>query len=527
MRYPVCALIIGLYMAVLVAFGLRFSRRQKTTEAYFVAGRAIPGWVTGISLLTTIITSVTFIAYPGAAYAGNWTLLVPGFMFVVVLLIVGAVVVPFYRHVVTMSTYEYFGKRFGRGVRVYSSLTFAAGHFSKMGFVLYLLALTINQVTGWSLAKMIVALGLVAIAYTLIGGLEAVMWSDVLQGFLLAAGVVISLGYLLLSPHSHPAAMFHLIAANHKTSLGSFHFDFHQRTFWVLAVYGLFFYLQKYTADQTVVQRYLAARSDRQALLGIGMGAVLCIPVWTAFMLIGTLLWAFYRTSGAHLAAGAISSPDQIFPHFLVTQMPPVAAGIFLAALFGAATSMLASDLNCLAVIIVEDHYSLINPRSTDRQRLRVGKLAVALCGIVTIGISLALSHAHTGALSLYYAVTAIVAGGLAGLFLLAFLFRKAGRKAAIYGITTSLLFTIWAVLTMDGGKLINLHSWNYPWHPYTVGAVGSILLLFVGAILSIIFPEAQDRNSGMTIWQWLAAKKANVLLSAKQNEVLTSGGRL
>ena len=366
MQYPIPALIITLYMAALLLLGLRLSRRQRTTEAYFVAGRSIPGWITGISLLTTIITSVTFIAYPGAAYVGNWNLLVPGFMFVLVLAAIGMVVVPFYRRAVAMSAYEYFGKRFGRGVRTYSSLAFAAGHFSKMGFVIYLLALTVNQVTGWRIGSMIVGLGAVTIVYTLAGGLEAVMWSDVLQGFLLAIGVVVSLAYLLLSPHAHPAAMFHLIAANHKTSLGSFRFDLHQPTFWVLAIYGLFFYLQKYTADQTVVQRYLAARTDREALMGTGLGALLCVPVWTAFMLIGTLLWAFYRTSGERPPVG-MSTPDQIFPHFMITQMPPVASGFFLAALFGAAMSMLASDLNCLAVIAVEDHYRMFFPRSTDR----------------------------------------------------------------------------------------------------------------------------------------------------------------
>src|ERR1700733_8592210 len=133
--------VIAVYIAGLVGIGLRFSRRQRTTDDYFVGGRSIPGWAMGLSLLATIITSVTFIAYPGSAYAGDWSLIVPGLLFVVVL--VGRVIVPFFRHVVRMSVYEYFGQRFGSGIRLYASFAFAVGHFSKMGFVFYLLALTL------------------------------------------------------------------------------------------------------------------------------------------------------------------------------------------------------------------------------------------------------------------------------------------------------------------------------------------------------------------------------------------------
>ena len=295
---PLDVMVIGLYLAVLVGSGGARARRQTSTNEYFLADRSIPGWAIGMSLLATIITSVTFIAYPGAAYAGNWSLLVPGIMFVLVIAAIGFVVVPFFRHVVAMSAYEYFGKRFGPEVRMYSSFAFAMGHFSKMGFVFYLLALSVGGITGWNLTRVIVILGLITIFYTLIGGLEAVIWTDVLQGFVLWTGVAVSVGLLLFSPRVHTGEVLHLIAISHKTSLGSMSFNLHAQTFWTMAIYGLFFYLQKYTADQTVVQRYLAAKTDRAALRGIGMGAALCLPAWTAFMFIGSLLWAFYRITG-------------------------------------------------------------------------------------------------------------------------------------------------------------------------------------------------------------------------------------
>lgn len=480
-------LIIAAYLTGLVAIGLRFARRQRTTEDYFVAGRSIPGWAMGLSLLATIITSVTFIAYPGAAYAGNWSLLVPGILFVGVLVLIGSVIVPFFRHVVCMSAYEYFGKRFGTGIRLYSSFAFAIGHFSKMGFVFYLLALTLSSMTGWRISSIILLTAAVTIFYTILGGVEAVVWSDVVQGFVLWAGIIVSLCYLLFLPAQGPRAVLIDAWTHHKMSLGSTALRFDQPTIIVLVIYGFFFYLQKYTGDQTVVQRYLIARSDRAAVRGIALGAGLCLPVWIGFMLIGSLLWSFYRLTGEHIPA-TITKSDGIFPHFLVTHIPSGLAGLFVAALLGSAMSMLASDMNCLSVIAVEDFYKLARPRSTDRDLLRAGRIVVALSGVAAALVALRLAHTQGSALSLYYTITAVVAGGLAGLFLLAFLMPRATRQGALTGLLACLLFTTWATLT-EGGKILNLGPWNFPWHDYMIGAIGHVILLVVGVIASLLLP--------------------------------------
>ena len=484
---PLDFIIIVAYLAGLVAIGLRFARRQRTTEQYFVAGRSVPGWAMGLSLLATIITSVTFIAYPGSAYASNWSLLVPGILFIGVLGLIGSVIVPFFRRVVCMSAYEYFGKRFGSGVRLYSSFAFAIGHFSKMGFVFYLLALTLASMTGWPITGIIALTALVTIFYTLLGGVEAVVWSDVVQGFVLWAGILVSLGYLLFLPSQGPRAVLTDAWTHHKMSLGSTALRFDQPTIIVLVIYGFFFYLQKYTADQTVVQRYLIARSDRAAIRGIALGAGLCLPVWAAFMLIGSLLWSFYRLTGEAIPK-SITKTDGIFPHFLVTHIPSGLAGLFVAALLGSAMSMLASDMNCLSVIAVEDFFRLARPRSTDRELLRAGRIVVAASGIAAAAVALRLAHTQGSALSLYYTITAVVAGGLAGLFLLAFLMPRATREGAIAGLVVSLIFTAWATFT-EGGKILNLGRWNFTWHDYMIGAIGHVILLVVGIAASLLLP--------------------------------------
>jgi len=506
---PLDLLVLATYMAALVGIGLHFARRQTTTQKYFTANRTIPGWAMAMSLLATIITSVTFIAYPGSAYAGDWSLLVPGIMFVAVLLLIGSVIVPFFRHVVKMSAYEYFGLRFGKVVRLYSSFAFAVGHFSKMGFVFYLLALTISSMTGWGVNKVIIFTAIITIFYTMLGGIEAVVWSDVVQGFVLWTGILVSVIYLLFLPKQGPHAVLSDAWSHGKMSLGSISLRLDQPTILVLCIYGFFFYMQKYTADQTVVQRYLIAKTDRSALRGMFLGASLCLPVWTAFMLIGSLLWSFYRLTGEAIPK-SLTRPDQVFPHFLITHIPSGLAGLFVAALLGSAMAMLASDMNCLSTIGVEDFYHLARPRSTDRDRLIVARLIVVLSGIAAGGVALRLAYSQGGALSIYYTITSIVAGGLAGLFLLAFLVRKANRAGALGGIVANLVFTVWATLTI-GGKALNLGRYNFPWHEYMIGAIGHLVLLAFGVAISFLFPSSKLIAENLTLWGWRDSRRSDM----------------
>jgi SSS family solute:Na+ symporter len=488
-------LVVLIYILGMAAVGLRFSRRQTSTETYFMAKRAIPSWAMGLSLLATLISSVTFVAYPGSSYAKDWSLLVPGFLVLGVLILVGSVIIPFYREQVGMSAYEYFEKRFGRPTRVYSSIAFSLAHFSKMGFVFYLMGLTINSMTGWSVDIVILFVGVVMILYTMTGGMEAVIWTDVIQAFLSWIGVLVCLGYLLFLPAGGPAAVFRIAAENHKFNMGSPGFSFSQPTLIVLVLYGFFWYLQRYTADQTVVQRYLVAKSDRSALKGVALGAVLCVPVWALFMLIGTCTWSFYKITGEKLPA-YITKADQVFPYFIITHLPPGVAGLFMASLMGAAMTMLASDLNCLAVVGVEDFYRKWKPKATDTQRLKMAKLIVVVVGALSASTAIALSHTKGNALSMWFAVSAIVSGGLAGLFLLAFLSRRANRQGVYIGIAASTCCTIWAVLTKGDKKLVDLGAYNFPWDDLMIGVVGHVVLFAVGYVASLFFLERQHEGN-------------------------------
>ena len=282
------ATVVAVYVTALISIGVGFAGRQTTTEDYFVAKRSIPAWMLAMSLLATIISAVTLIGYPGSGYAGDWSMLVPGVMIVVVLGLVGLIIIPFYRDVVGMSTYEYFEKRFGYPARAYASATFIVGSFSKMAFVVYLLALTIESITGWPLKAVMLGVVAITIFYTLLGGLGAVIWADVVQGFLLWLGALVCVTCLFVRSPGGPSAVLAVARANHKFDLGSPLLVFSKPTIVVLAIYGFFWYLQKYTADQTIVQRYLVAKSDRSAKKGVAFGALMCIPAWSVFMMIGS-----------------------------------------------------------------------------------------------------------------------------------------------------------------------------------------------------------------------------------------------
>ncbi len=514
------AIVVAVYAVAMIAIGLRFARRQTTTEAYFVAKRSVPAWALSMSLLATIISAVTFIAYPGSGYEGNWSMLVPGAMVVVVLGFVGAIIVPFYRRVVRMSAYEYFEKRFGYPARAYSSGTFVVGTFSKMAFVVYLLALTIASVTGWRLEIVVAGVALITIFYTLLGGLDAVIWADVVQGFVLWFGIVVCVGYLFLRSPGGPSAVFALARANHKFALGSPALTFSKPTIIVLCLYGFFWYLQKYVADQTMVQRYLAAKNSKEALRGLIVGAALCIPVWMLFMLMGTQLWAFYRLTG-ELLPGYISKPDQVFPYFIKTHIPVGIAGLFIAALFGAATATLSSDLNCISVVVVEDFYRKLRPQANDKRRLLVAKCFVAIFGVLAGVSAIRLAHTQGTALSLWYTISAIVAGGLAGLFLLGFLSTRANRQGAYVGIAASLMFTAWATLTLNGGNIVNLGRYNFPLHDFMIGAVGHTVLLVVGYLTSFFFHNAGKNINvaDLTLWGWRKGSARRDLAPTLANE--------
>lgn len=489
-------LIIALSLLVSIGIGVRFSKKQNSTSKYFKAEGSIPAWAIGLSILATLVSSITFLAYPGEGFSSNWIRLVQGLMVPIVLIFMIFTIVPLYRKVIGLSAYEYFEKRFGYFARLYGSLGFILAHFSKMGTVFYLLALALSSMMGIDTLTFIWILGGIIILLTLLGGIEAVIWLDVIQGILLIGGGILALCIILFTAEGGPAAVWQTASEAGRTGFGSFDWDFVNLTFWVMAINGVFYAIQKYGTDQTIVQRYLAARSDRDAVKASLIGVLLTVPVWALFMFIGTGLFSFYELSSTPLPDGI--KADAVFPHFILSELPIGLTGLILSALTAAAISSLDSDINCLSAVAVEDFYGRFKKDVTDRQKLRFGKWMVVASGLGAILVaSIYVLMDGKGILGIIFTLYAIFSGGIAGMFLLGLFSRKANMRGLYLGIAACVLFTGWAVVTSStvgsGDKqrlMLDLGNLNYTHHKYMLGVYSHLVLIGVGWLASFFFND-------------------------------------
>lgn len=505
-------LIIVALVVVTVYVGLHFAKRQKSSDKYFSGSGSIPSWAIGMSIFATLISSVTFLAYPSAAFAGNWILLVQGLMVPIVLVGMIWVIVPLFRKVIRLSTYEYFERRFGFFARLYGSMAFVLIHFSKMGTVLYLVSLAISGMTGMDIYTVIVVMGIVIMLVTLLGGIEAVIWMDVIQGFLLIGGGLLCLGILLLAPEGGISTVVSTAQNFNKIDFGPYNLDLSQLTFLVMALNGVFYAIQKYGTDQTVVQRYLTAKNDKEAKKAAYMGVFMSVPVWALFMLIGTAMFVFYQTTGSVLPEGM--KADAVFPYFIMTELPIGVTGLVVAALASAAISSLDSDMNCIAAVGVEDYYQRFRPNCTDQQRLNMGRIFVAVSGIASMIIALIYAvWEGEGVLGVVFELYAIFSAGIVGIFLLGLLSRKANKQGLYVGIAVCVLFTAYAMLTstpmeIGGTKrlLVDLGIYNFPHHKYMLGVYSHIVLFVVGYLSSYFF-KSEKSDESLTIYGYFKSK--------------------
>ena len=505
--------VVSILMAIGV--GAYFSKKQKSTNAYFAASGNIPAWAVGMSMFATIISSVTFLAYPGAAYGGNWILLVQGLMVPLVLVGLIGFIVPLYRKVIKLSTYEYFERRFGPFARYYSSVAFVLENFSKMGAVLYLMGLAMATFTGgMDINLIIIAVGIVIVILTYLGGMEAIIWMDVVQGFLLILGGVLTIGILFYLTDGGPAQIFSVASDFNKIDLGPYDMDLVNTTFLVMVLNGIFYALQKYGTDQSIVQRYLTARDDESAKKASYLGVLMSVPAWALFMFVGTCLFVYYHINSGMLPEGIKN--DEVFPFFIATEMPIGITGLIVAALAAGAISSIDSSINCISAVVVEDYYGRLRPNASDKSRLFVGRVAVLVVGIASILVAmLYVSWGGQGVLGSLFGLYAIISAGIVGIFILGLFSRRANWQGLYIGIACAILFTAYAILTSkpfdmgDGTKslLLDFGSFNFTHSTYMLGVYSHLIVLVVGYVASFFFATPLAEKE-LTIYGYLEEKK-------------------
>lgn len=480
-------LVLGAYFVAMMGVGVYFyySGRSNTADGFTKADGGMPGWVVGLSILATYLSSISFLALPGRAYAGNWNAFVFSLSLPLALWVAARWFVPYYRATGDVSAYSHLETRFGPWARMYAGVCYLLTQLARMGAVMYLMALPLHLLLGWEMHWVILLTGVSVIFYTMLGGIVAVMWSDAIQALILMAGAVWCLGLLLAGLPEGVGQGFDMAVAAEKFSLGSFGGSLADATFWVVLVYGLVINLQNFGIDQNYVQRYVAARSETAARRSLWLGGMLYVPISAVFFLIGTALFVFYATQPELLPAEfqAEGSADRVLPYFIITQLPPGVRGLLLAAIFAAAMSTLSTSLNSSATLLLTDWYQrFLQPECTPRQSMRVLHGASLVWGLLGTGVALAMIGIKA-ALDVWWMLSGIFAGGMLGLFLLGLISRRAGNPAAVTGVTAGVGAILW--MTLSPGSAIWPEGWQNPMHSFLTVVIGTIVVLLVGLLVA------------------------------------------
>lgn len=484
--------VVIVYLVVVAAIGLSATGRQESTRKYFLADKQMPQWVIGFTLMATLISSNTLVAHPGIVYQKSM-ILVPGFMVMpLVLIFVALYVVPFYRRVVGMSAYEYIGRRFGLGGRLYTSFGFLMSRTFGIGTALVTTSIAVNVMTGWDIGAVIVGIGAFTAAYTLFGGITAVVYTDVFQGvFLIIGGLAVLLRLLLAPELEAPLAVVSAAWDAGKFNLGSSElsfaslFDPDDRTIWMFAAAMAIQWSRRYICDQAMVQRYLIAKSGKAAIRGTLIGALLSVPVLICFNLIGAFLFGFFAE--ADVEAPTIG--DHALPFFIVNYLPAGLVGLILAAILAASMSSISSDLNSIATVATQDYFRRFVPGLSDRAQLMIGKLIVLLAGVAAAWIAIVLIPTADSApvAERVLVITVIVSAGTLGVFALGFLTTRATRRGCYTGIAACLLFTAWGVLTEPTARIVDLGPYNFQMNPIMIGILGHLISFGTGYMGSLV----------------------------------------
>jgi len=474
------------YMIGVTLFGASFFRKNRTSGAFTLGNRNIPRWVITMSIFATFVSSISYLALPGIAYQANWNSFVFSLSIPVAALMALRFFVPLYRRINSPSAYSYLEERFGPWARVYASVCYLLTQLMRVGTILYLLALVLHAVFGWNIALIITITGLTIMIYSMLGGLQAVVWTDAIQGILLICGALLTVVFILLKMPEGPEQMFRIAVENGKFSLGSFSLDLSSSTFWVVLVYGIFINLQNFGIDQNYIQRYMASRSDMAAKRSALSGGLLYIPVSLLFLFIGTALYSYYSSGGALLPA-ELQNPDradQVFPHFIVTQLPPGVAGLLIASVFAAGMSTISTSFNSSATVFLTDYYQrYLKRESSERDSMKVLYLSSAIITIIGIIIAIAMINVKS-ALDAWWKLASIFSGGMLGLFLLGAFSRLSKSGGAIIGVVVGIGIITWlsiSSLADDPSRYGNI------FHTYLTIVFGTLAIFLVGFLASVV----------------------------------------
>jgi SSS family solute:Na+ symporter len=344
------------------------------------------------------------------------------------------------------------------------------------------MALPLNVLLGWNIVTIIIITGVSVMIYSLLGGIQAVVWTDAIQAIILIAGALVCIGVLMFSIPEGPGQLFEIAVRENKFSLGSFSSNLTTSTFWVVLIYGLFINLQNFGIDQNYIQRYMSSRSDKEAQKSALYGGLLYVPVSALFLFIGTALFSYYKVRSGLLPVDI--DGDKVFPWFIVNQLPAGLTGLLIASIFAAGMSTVSTSLNSSATVILTDYFKL-PPESpeTEKKSMLILYISSAVFSIIAIFIAIAMINVQS-ALDAWWKLASIFSGGMLGLFLLGFLAPKVKNTAAIIGVIAGVVIIGWMSLSPIIFTHEEIVKYASPFHGYLSIVFGTVAIFITGFLL-------------------------------------------
>jgi solute:Na+ symporter, SSS family len=444
--------IVVLYLLAMLAIGFYFFKQKNKTNQYSKTTKPIPGWALGLSFYATFLSAITFLGDPGKSFASNWNPFVFSLSMPFAAYFASKYFVPFYRNATHISAYTHLGQRFGTWAANYTVLCFILTQLARIGTILYAISLAINALTNLDIRILIVLIGIIIVLYTLLGGLEAIIWTEVLQAIIKTLGALLVL-YLVLSKISF-AQVVHSATAQQKFSLGSFAIDFRHSSFLVVFLYGFFINLGNFGIDQNYIQRYHTAANQSIASRSIWLCVLYYLPVSALFFFLGTCLFAYYQAfpdllgqlqqtvaleKNIHIGSlNPTDYADKVFPYFMKTEIPCGFLGLLVAALLAAGMSAISNGINSAATVIQKDIFK--QKHGQEVQLIRYSIVAMGIAGVVVAWLMIGAKSL----LDVWWKLAGAMAGGMLGLFLLGYFGSKISNYKAALALCLGVVVILW-----------------------------------------------------------------------------------
>lgn len=463
--------VIVVYVAICMVLGAWFGGQSKGLKGYFLGESNIPAWAVMISIVATETSTATFLSVPGIAFkpGGNFTYLQLAIGYLAGRVIVAYVLLPAYFRGEILTAYQVLQQRFGGPTKTTASILFLITRTLGDGLRLFLAALVLGEMTGCSLGVAIVIMGVTTIIYTFLGGMKAVIWTDVFQFIIYIIGAIAALAIMIGKIPGGWDELVRIGMADHKFQMFDFRFDLSLPfTFWAGVIGGMVLNTATHGADQLMVQRYLSARSQKQAAGALIVSGFVVFAQFALFLLIGVGLAVLFQSHPP------VPPPrtDGEFIAFINRDLPHGLIGLVVAAIFSAAMSTLSSSLNASAATTVSDLYRPLVPDAGERHLLRASRGLTVVWGLAQMSVAFGAIGLKNNVVENALAIASFVTGIVLGLFLLGVLTRSVGQRAALTGLVVGLT-------AVTAVKFLTNVAW--PWY----ALVGSSTVMAVGLLAS------------------------------------------